>query len=119
MNSLSPSAPRVMGRRQRRAGHQADDLGGGDGHDGQIVGPEPKRGQTEDQSKDRRETHPDHDREERIESPQGHGQAHSVGAHGDEADLPEVEQTRISEVDVEPDGGQGVEDRVEIECLVE
>ena len=118
MNPWRPSAPLVMSPRVVRAGENPDYLGGRDGDDRQVVPPEAKSGNPEDERENGREPHSHQHREQGVEVPESDRQSHPVGAHGHEAHLPEVEESRIPEMDVEPHGRQCVHGSLQTQrCL--
>ena len=102
-----PKTPPVSGSRAAAPGDVAQDLGGGDGDDGQVVRPEPQRGDAEEQAQH-------HGGADAHEQPQPqraalvHRHGGAVGPHQHERHLPEVEQAGVAEVHVEPHRGQGV-----------
>ncbi len=90
---------------------QPQDLGRGDRDDGEVVGPQPQRRDTEDdgQQPGRGETDEDAD-PQRLLVGDGHD-PDAVAAEEGEPDLTEVQQSGVAEVQVEADRQQRVEDR--------
>src|SRR5918993_1038316 len=90
----------------------ADDLAGGDGDDGQVVGPQPQRGQAEQQRQHDGGQEADGDAHGEGQLEGGDADREPVGPGGHEGHLAEVEETGVAEVHVEADGGERVDHRV-------
>ena len=89
------------------AGHQAQYLGSGDGHDGQVVGPQAKGGDAQQQAQQGSSAHP-HQETQPQRPTLVDGDRRSVGAQHHEGHVPEVEQPRVPELHVEAHCGEGV-----------
>ena len=110
---LRPLDPPVMSLQLRPlAPDDADDLPGGDRDDGQVVGPQAQRRGAEQQRQHDAGGEADEDADPQRPPVRVRRDAEAVGAGGHEADLAEVQQAGVPEVQVEADRGQGVDDRV-------
>ncbi len=121
LNALPVSplgAARDVGQRGRPSDH-ADDLGGGDRDDREVVAPPQLEGREAEQQ---REHHRQRDRDDEREPQRRalHGRdGEPVRAQQHEAGLAHVDQAREPEVDVQADRGERVRDRGRAQHLVE
>src|ERR671919_349259 len=107
---LQPERPAGEVGGRPRPGHEAQDLRGGDGHDGEVVGPQPQRRQTQQEREDHRQGDGQRDPGPHRQAPGVDGHPDAEGAEQHEPDLTEVVQTGVAEVEIEADRQQ-CEDR--------
>ncbi len=98
----------VAAQRVDVVGEQPHDLPEAQGDDREVVAAQPQRRGPEDDPGDHGDDHGDrHDRQPREAHPElgvrGGQHRRAVGADGEEADVPEVEQACLADDDVEPD----------------
>ena len=102
-----------------RAHGEADELAEGDRHDGEIVGPQAQGRNTQNERDHESNDDAHDDGQPQAEVKGEDDDAHRVRARGDERHLTEVQQPGVPELDVEADGCQAVDDRLNTNSLCE
>ena len=100
---------------------QPHDLGRGDGGDREVVGAQPQRGQADQQAECHRDGHRDRQRQPEREAGLDDENRHGVGADRHEPCLPEVDDAREADVQLQAereqrvDAGQDADARPELD----